>query len=671
MSAQRAAAPRPADPFAPELRAVAGRELAALILSLAVVVAPHALRAPWWLTLLTAVLYAWRAAATTNRSLLPPRWVLLAITAVAMAGIWLEYRAIFGRTPGIMLLVLFSGLKLLETRSQRDATAVVFLTWFLIMTNLLYTQSIPTALGLGAALVVSTATLVGFNAPQRALGANLRTAGLLLAQAVPAALVLFVLFPRVPGPLWGLPQDAHSALSGLDNTMTPGSISQLTLSDAIAFRVEFRGELPRRGQLYWRGPVLWDFDGRTWRQGYPAFAPFEPPASGSQRHEYSVVLEPHNRTWLFALETAALLPERGRYTDDGQLVTLAPVRQRLRYEMVSVSDAPPWFEPQRYGLRRALRLPQGYNPRAVALAATWRAAARSDEEVLALAAEFFRRERLQYTLEPPLLGRDSVDEFLFQTRAGFCEHFSSAFVFLMRAAGVPARVVTGYQGGEVNPVDGKFTVRQSDAHAWAEVHLQRRGWVRVDPTALSVPGRVESGLARSVPQDRLLPLLMRPELQWLRSLRYNWEALTHQWNLWVLGYNPERQRELMTRLGMRGADWRELGAALGSILGAIIAALLAWSLRGAARPDPVQRAWRAFCRKLGARGVARAPHEGPRDYSERAAARLPASGDPIRHIAALYIELRYGRPKSGVTGAAPPSGEIADLKRLVREFRPA
>ena len=641
----------------PEQRALAWRDFAMLLAGLLIVAVPHALRAPLWLSALTLFLYAWRTAAIWNRSLLPSRWMLVLIVVLGTAGIWLQYRAIFGRTPGMMLLVLFSGLKLLESRHQRDAAAVVFLIWFLAITNFLYTQSIPTALGMCAAVAASVAALVSCAAPRRAPLANLRTAWLLLGQAVPAALVLFLLFPRVQGPLWGLPQDAYSAISGLSDSMSPGSVSQLTLTDAIAFRVDFRGEMPPRRALYWRGPVMWDFDGRTWRLGNPAITDLEPPATGT-RVEYSVLLEPHNRNWLFALDRPASLPAQARYLDDGQIVTLAPVRSRMSYTIASAFDAEPDPAEARQMLARARRLPPGFNPRARALAEGWRAASASDAEVLARAIEHFRRERLLYTTEPQLLGRDSVDEFLYDTREGFCEHYASALVFLMRAAGVPARVVTGYQGGDLNPVDGRFTVRQSDAHAWSEVFIAGRGWIRVDPTVLSVPLRLDAGLARAVAAGGALPLLLRPELQWLRTVRYNWEALTHQWNLLVLGYNPERQRELFFRLGMKDADWLELASTLLAVLGAFVLGLFAWMLRGMERPDPVQGAWNQFCRKLGAKGVARSPHEGPRDYSERAARDLPAAGEPIRRIAALYMALRYGREQ-------PPEA-VAELRRKVK-----
>jgi transglutaminase-like putative cysteine protease len=648
-------------PFAPELRQASARDIAWLIASLVLVVAPHALRAPWWLTLLTLCLYGWRMYYALNRAPLPSRWLVLGVAAVAMLGVWMEFRTLFGRQSGILLLMLFSGLKVLETRSHRDAAMAAFLGYFLIITNFLHTQTIPTAMAMALGLFLLTATLIGLSAPSRAPRANLRTAGLLLAHAAPAALALFLLFPRVPGPLWGLPQDAYAGMSGLSDTMTPGSLSNLALSDAIAFRAEFRGDSPPGAERYWRGPVLWDFDGRTWSIGPNYLVDFIAPRGGRATYRYEVVLEPHNRHWLFALETAASLPERARMSFDGQVVSTSPVRARMRYELAAVIAPQPEATDSPGVLRRGLRLPAGLNPRASALAAQWRADSADEAEVLARAVAFLKQGRYVYTLEPPLLGADSVDEFLFDTKEGFCEHFASAFVFLMRAAGIPARVVTGYQGGELNSIDSIITVRQSDAHAWAEVFLAGRGWLRADPTAVAVPGRVESGLARAVPQASALPLMMRPQLEWLRAARDRWEALAHKWNVWVLGYNPERQRELMSLAGIRDADWRTLTATLFTFLGAMTLLLLAWSLKRLARPDPVQRAWRAFCRKLAARGVERSPHEGPRDYATRAARALPGARRGILRIGALYIALRYGAHASAA-GAAR-------LRRLVRELR--
>ncbi len=650
-----------AHPLAPELRAITGRDLGWLCGCLVFVMAPHALRVPWWLTLLTTCLFGWRTYLALGNRRLPSVWLLLGVAALGMVAVGIEYRTLFGRSAGIALLMMLAGLKLLEMRSHRDATMVVFLCYFLILTNFLFTQSIPTALVMCGALVAITGALVSFSAPQLRAAASLRTSGLLLAHAIPIGLVLFLLFPRLQGPLWGMPQDTYSGISGLSDTMTPGSLAQLSLSDATAFRVLFKGPAPRPRQLYWRGPVLWDFDGRTWRTGPRRLRAADDVEGGEGTFEYAVVLEPHNRNWLFALETAATLPPNSWLSNDGQILSNSEVRSRMRYEMTSIAGGRRTNPETPGSLARASILPPGYNPRTLALAEGWRRSIANDEAMVAHAITWLRDQGYVYTLLPPLLGRDSVDEFLFDSKRGFCEHFSSAFVVLMRAAGVPARVVTGYLGGDFNPLDGYVTVRQAEAHAWAEVYVQQRGWIRVDPTAVSVPGRIESGMAGAVPSGDPVPFLMRLDAAWLKSIRYNWEALANQWNLWVLGYNTERQRDFLSRIGLTDADWKKLATLLISAMGVIVIVLLTWSLKRLVRPDPVQQSWLAFCRKLAAAGLPRGPHEGPRDFSARAAQRFPALAAAIVLLTERYIALRYGPDRA--------DAEVGAFRRAVREFR--
>src|SRR6266567_4086535 len=357
--------------------------LVALVAAATLTVAPHALWLPWWVDATAAVLLVWRAALALRSRALPARWLLLLLTLASATGVFFSYRTIMGRDPGVTLLVLLLFLKLMETRERRDVFVVAFLVYFVALSNFFYSQSIPTAALMLLTVFITTATLVGFSAPQRPVMDDAKTAGRMLLQAGPVMLLLFF-FPRVQGPLWGMPQDAYTGMTGLSETMSPGSISGLSLSDSIAFRVKFKDQTPPRGQLYWRGPVLSDFDGTTWRVGLPQLRRDMRIGVEGAPVDYEVTLEPHNRNWMFALEMPTVLPPGARVTSDYQVISLTPVRSR----------------------------------------------------------------RFEYTLSPPLLGSNSVDEFLFNTRQGFCEHFASSFVFLVRAAGVPARVVTGYQGGD-------------------------------------------------------------------------------------------------------------------------------------------------------------------------------------------------------------------------------
>ncbi|MGP1677568.1 MAG: transglutaminase TgpA family protein [Burkholderiales bacterium] len=636
------------------------RHLLWLLAGLALVVAPHTRHLPWWLNLIALMLFAWRIYLAWGERALPRKWLLLVFVAGGMFGVFLTYRTIFGRDSGVALLVLFLSLKLLELHHQRDAIVLVLLSYFLALTNFFYSQTPPAAGLMLVSTLVNTASLVNFAAPGRALQANLRTAGVLLAQAGPVMLMLFFLFPRVQGPLWGLPQDAYSGVTGLSDSMSPGAISRLSQSDAIAFRARFQEDAPPRPQLYWRGPVFWDFDGRTWRPGIVRrYTQMQYEASGKP-YDYQVTLEPHNHNWLFALELAAKIPPDARVSADYTLLARHPVRNRVRYDMRSYTNFTEGGADDALRLRPGLQLPAGFNPRARRLAEQWAAGGATDAAIAQKALRFFREESFFYTLEPPLLGRDSVDEFLFGTKRGFCEHYASSFVFLLRAAGVPARVVTGYQGGDINPVDGYMTVRQSDAHAWAEAWLKGRGWVRFDPTAAVSPLRVESGIGAAVPATDPLPLMARTTLHWLREMRYNWDALANKWNQLVLGYDPERQRLFLTSMGMNTPTWENMALTLFWGVGALLALLAAWLLRRRRSADAVQRLWLRFCAKLGRNGCPRAAHEGPADFVERTAARYPGKAERIRAIGERYIALRYGERAD--------ARMLAELRLLVREF---
>ena len=636
-----------------------------LIAAVMVVAAAHALRLPLWVTGVVASLLLWRVWLAWQDARLPSRWVLILLAIVLSTGVISSYMPFLGRDASVALLAVMTGLKCLELRTLRDATVVICLGYFLIVTNFLYSQTISTALVMLAVLVWLTATMVSFQSrDQRVPAARaLRTAGALVAQAAPLMVVLFVLFPRIEGPVFGFPQATSAGVSGLSDTMSPGDLANLGLSDEVAFRVRFDTPPRKPANLYWRGPVLWDFDGRSWSMG----SPLQPTAAGvqpdSEPLRYQVTLEPHHMRWLFAVDLAGLAPPGAWLTADYQLLARRPVHLRLRYEMASHLTYRFGMDESPTLLRRALRLPSGFNPRTVELARKLRTQSATDIELVSNTLNLFRNQLFFYTLVPPLLGRHSVDEFLFDTRRGFCEHYASAFVFIMRAAGVPARVVTGYLGGEINPLGDYLIVRQSEAHAWAEVWLQGRGWIRVDPTAAVSPARIEVGVAAAVPQGEPLPNSVRGDFALLKRLRFAVDAVTNSWNQWVLGYTPERQSRLLKDVGIGAPTWQTLTILVMGVAGMVLLALAFFVLQRLRRPqpDPAQHAYHAFIRKLASIGLLREAGEGPLDFAHRVCDRKPKLAPQVRAITELYLRLRYG---SGQTR------EVNQLVRLIRAFRP-
>ncbi len=628
--------------------------------------APHAEHLPLWVSLLSAMLLCWRSYLAYSNKPLPPRWLLLSIVAGGVGGILIGFHTIFGRDAGVTLLILLAALKLLEVRSARDATIVIYLACFVVITEFFYSQSILTALFMFATLLIILATWIHLQSGTLALRPRLRIAGILLLQAIPLTLILFVLFPRVQGPLWGLPQDAYAS-SGLDDKMSPGSVGHLALSDAVAFRVVFNGQPPQRNQMYWRGPVLWNFDGHTWTTGRNGFVRIKPTQLDNLTYpiDYTVTLEPHNKTWLFTLEMPTQISVPAVMTYDFQVQQKSPITSRLRYTAHSQLGYRANGEEDPRQLQRALIIPRNLNPRAQQLAAEWRANSDNDETITRTALAYFNREGFQYTLSPPPLGAQEIDDFLFETRKGFCEHYASSFVFLMRAAGIPARVVTGYQGGEYNELGNYYIVRQSDAHAWAEVWLRGRGWVRIDPTAAIAPARVEFGMAAALPasDSAALPWMTRTQSPWLKNFRFNLDALTNQWNQWVLGYNQERQFAFLTRMGMEEITWQNMASIMLGGMALLVGLFTLLMLRKLTvrNTDEAQRLYLKFCRTLSKKGIVRSAHEGPQDFAVRAMQIKSQLAPAIADITARYVALRYGDQLD--------AGALQALRRAVSAFK--
>jgi transglutaminase-like putative cysteine protease len=652
-----------------------------LLGSCALVLLPHAGHLPAWVAPVCAILLAWRGWVTFRGNRMPPRWLLLPLALVAMFGVYRTYGTMFGREPGVSMLTLLLTLKLLEMHAKRDLFVVLFLSFFLILASFFYSQSIGTALMTIAAVIAILTTQLSFQytgiVPP--LRQRLRLGATILALAAPLTLVLFLLFPRIQGPLWGMPGDAQTGRTGLSETMAPGNIARLAQSDDIAFRVKFDDAVPEKSRLYWRGIVLGDYDGRTWMQPQRRFrAPRRIAVNlrGAAIH-YQVTLEPHGRRWLFALELPEAIPEipanPAEASPELQLLASHPVDERLRYDAVShvEFDLQPNESPR--ALQQWLELPDGFNPRTLEFAARLRRQSAGNVDLVSAVLRHFRQENFRYTLEPPRLGKHVIDEFLFDTRAGFCEHYAGAFVVLMRAAGIPARVVTGYQGGEINPADGFMTIRQSDAHAWAEVWLEKRGWVRVDPTAAVAPNRVEQNLSSVIPPQLLGGLITLDPAnsvwfsQWLR-LRQNWDAVSNAWNQWVLNYTPDRQKNFFRSLGFDNVDWRSM-AALMLICGiAATAIAVAPLLLRQQKRDPFDALYQRLCLRMARRGLPRSPHEGPRAYALRLTA--PHSPLPAQTKTALarFLEL-YETVRYGAASANAGRAELSKLKSLLAECR--
>lgn len=657
------------------------RILGALLLAAQLPQAPHL---PIWVALTGIALVAVRMLLLRSDRLRPgappariPSWTLVVFAVAAALAVRASFGYLVGRDPSVAFLYILVAIKLLETKTTRDGMLLVCLAGFLLITPFFYSQSLLAALAaLPAVILVGVALdalhrVRGGDAATFAWAPAARRSGVMMLQGLPIAALLFVLFPRLAGPLWGLPAD-FGAQSGLSDSMSPGQISELSLSDAVAFRVDFDGPVPAPAARYWRGPVFSHFDGRTWRPGAPGRGELV-------RHEaptiaYTVTLEPNNWPSLFALDLPAALPNITSgappgfggtvlVTRDQQLLLRAPVSQSLRYTQLSVlRSSHPASLP--FDARANLGLGNG-NAKSIAHARELRARHPGDADFVREVLRWFNQENFVYTLAPPFLDRDPVDLFLFTERRGFCEHYASAFVLLLRAAGIPARVVTGYQGGTINPRGGYMIVRQSDAHAWAEALIDGQ-WQRFDPTAAVAPSRVEVGLGAALPQSDLVPFLARLDFHWIKTVQLAWDAFNHDWRRNVVGYNKDRQRTLWREWNLdQFAPW-QLVALLAAFIFAWGAMVVGWLLWKRRRQERALVLWNDLNRRLARAGMPRHPHEGPIAFAQRAAVRWPQFAIAFAAIGESFAELRYG------AAAAPLERDalVATLERAI-EVLPA
>lgn len=650
------------------------RSILWVIATLVISMTPQLASMPLHLVPITLLPILWRLLAEFRNWKPMPLVLRILATIVAVAALVTTYGGLMGRRAAVSMLVLMLSLKLLETFRVRDARVVASLSLFLCATQFLFSQGVPMIIYIISCLLSS---LIAFmylqrceawevlgKAPgtDRKLLTELGFGTALLALALPIGIALFLLFPRWGSPLWGLPEDALDARSGLSDSMTPGSIQGLFMDDSPAFRAQFEGGMPRNSDLYWRGPVFWQFDGSSWQVSYLSRnLPAENrPDQDEAPFRYVVQMEPTEQKWLFALDYPALIPRRTRMTVDYQLITSRPVTQLREYVMASdpgFQDSPRLKQTLQ---RAALELPQGFNPRTAELMSEWRTQTNSDNEIVQRALQHFNQQQFRYTLNPPLLSQHTVDEFLFDTQAGFCEHYASAFTVMMRMAGIPARVVTGYQGGFYNNIGSYVLVRQSDAHAWSEVWISGSGWTRIDPTAAVAPERVERGAMESLDQRRYML-----DFQWLRNARNTFDLFQRGWNNWVVTFSSERQSRLLSIFGWDIAGPKKLIIALVAVIlvAAAIIFLLAPLLlkfRSSKKPEPLQRSWNKFLKKLKKAGFEPHPSMAAMELAAKANGQLEYKGNAIIRIAELYTLCRYSLN----------AGDQAELIELIRSFEP-
>ncbi len=627
-----------------------------LMLALIALLIPHAMRIPLWTSALFVCLALWRYLVFRGFVSAVSRYIKLPLAALVFSGVYLSYGTLLGLEPTVALLMAALALKLLESAAQKDGYLLVFLGYFVCITVFLFSQSLPMVLYLLIPISLLTTALLALHIPeqQHLSVTSYRFAWGMLLQAVPLMLVLFFLFPRID-PLWQVPLKRGNAVTGVSDRMQPGDISRLSQSAEVAFRVTFEEQIPPRQQLYWRGPVLSGFSDGAWLTVDTVNRPLneryaKPYKLEGEALNYTVIVEPGGQQWLYALRRPDSSDVGIRRLPEDQLVASFPLFDRYTYTMRSYPDAPMNEPLSTWRRELELALPAGENPAMVAMAKRLWAQTGDAQSYVQAVLDHFRSEPFYYTLEPPPLSkRNPMDDFLFRSRRGFCEHYAYAFVVLMRAAGVPARVVAGYQGGEVNPVNGSVIVRQFDAHAWAEVWMgSARGWQRVDPTAAVAPARIESGLQDAAAQEFLSDSPMSPlhftNIRWLNSLRLQYDALVYRWQRFILGYDASAQFDFLQR-ALGGVDVRRFVALLMAVAVLVMLPLI-WFLLRHRKPAPLSpedKQLRRLQNKLAAAQLHRNTGEAVAHWGERVAKAEPAIAGDMRQFVNLYEALSYRR----------------------------
>lgn len=587
----------------------------------------------------------WRVQVFRLRARMPGTWVKSGLLVGTAAGVYLARGSLVGLDAGAALLIAAFVLKMLEMNTRRDALVLIFLGFFCVVVGYLFEDNLLWALFSLLPVGALLAALIGLqqsDMTRRSAGA-LKLAFKLMAQALPLMLVLFLFFPRLD-PLWSLPQPGNQGTTGLSDNIAPGDIAELSRSPALVFRASFEGAVPPRQQLYWRALTLEQFDGRRWSQSARAQAVMI--AQWRKRGDsiaYSVVMEASGRPWMPSLDVGETSQADVRQMSDFRLQRRRPIDQPLMYAVQSWPEAVRDPQLSEQIQRQDLQLPAKGNPQAREWAADLAKRHAQPDELVRAVLDYFSDHPYFYTLKPPTLGTDSIDDFLFASRQGFCAHYAGAMTFVLRAAGIPARMVAGYQGGELNPQGQYLTVRQFDAHAWVEYWQPGVGWRSADPTAAVAPERIEQGLEQALAADEgfladspMSPLRYR-NVPWLNELRLGWDNLNYNWQRWVLGYQGQQQLQVLGRWFAGFQIPVFIGASL-----LIVAALALWVFKPWRRESDSQlRVFNAFERLLRRHGLRRMPGEGAQAFCHRAALFFPQHADAIEDFVAEFEAQRY------------------------------
>ncbi len=649
------------------MKKIPEKHLMALLIAVAFIVLPHAWNLPPAIFAFFSILLIWRFITIWKKQWLPDKALIFLLTISGMVILFAQYHTVFGRDAGTSLFITALGLKLMETRKPKDVILITYLAFIVAASLFLYLQNIFMAAYIFLVCILLFGTLVLINNPRQHLLPTFKQSFIILFQALPFMIVMFIFFPRLEAPKWMFLNDSHAAQIGLGNTLEPGSISRLGQSDALVFRVRFSGTIPPPNERYWRGPVFSYTDGKRWSQikaESNEIKTIKPEFSGTP-YVYTVLQEPQKQNWIFALDLPAKYPAQTVRNASYQLLSSKNPQNRAEYQITSYTKFNTGQITQKEMVDN-LQLPERPSKKLVDLVAKLKGSSQNPRQLIKNTLNFFSNSDFYYTLRPPLMPEKPIEAFLLEHRRGFCSHYATAFVYLMRIAKIPARVVTGYQGGKFNEMGNFLEIRQANAHAWTEVWLEREGWIRIDPTAAIAPERIEQdvNIDLQIAYGEVNFLRNQSENilgKWLKHAGLIWDNVDYHWQLWIINYASSNQKSLLQLLGIQRLEM--LGYLLIGIFSVLTSVLIFIMFYKKHTPDDIVLSiYQRFCSKIATKGLIQTTGEGAKDFAHRCKHKLPHLANQIDAVSSLYLQIRYGKLNS--------PDKIAELKSLVSSFKP-